>query len=184
MFRFNQQHRLLVNFYYECSNLRYLTSLISVPRLPQVPPLNTFPEIRTHPMYLRMRHSLLLCPRDQGKKSVERRPQHLLLEQPRPNLNQFQTSGQTNKLKSRENMSKRSFSFSSNVKQRFKGNRYWQCNSSVSSRRNKGCKPNSNALHRNSYFEISTPAKLRVDWLNWNERSSICEANMIKTSCC
>jgi len=34
--RFNQQHRLLVNFYYECSNLRYLTSLISVPRLPQV----------------------------------------------------------------------------------------------------------------------------------------------------
>jgi huntingtin-interacting protein 1-related protein len=33
---FNQQHRLLVNFYYECSNLRYLTSLISVPRLPQV----------------------------------------------------------------------------------------------------------------------------------------------------
>src|SRR5579859_2893226 len=36
--RFNQQHRLLVNFYYECSNLRYLTSLISVPRLPQSPP--------------------------------------------------------------------------------------------------------------------------------------------------
>ena len=34
--RFNQQHRLLVSFYYECSNLRYLTSLISVPRLPQV----------------------------------------------------------------------------------------------------------------------------------------------------
>jgi huntingtin-interacting protein 1-related protein len=34
-FSFNQQHRLLLNFYYECSNLRYLTSLISVPRLPQ-----------------------------------------------------------------------------------------------------------------------------------------------------
>ena len=32
------QHYRLVRFYYECSNLRYLTSLITVPKLPQDPP--------------------------------------------------------------------------------------------------------------------------------------------------
>ncbi|KIW76927.1 hypothetical protein Z517_09371 [Fonsecaea pedrosoi CBS 271.37] len=36
--RFNAQHYRLVKFYYECSNLRYLTSLITVPKLPQDPP--------------------------------------------------------------------------------------------------------------------------------------------------
>ncbi|KAJ1736693.1 sla2 Src-like adaptor 2 [Coemansia sp. Benny D160-2] len=35
--RYNGQHYMLRKFYYECSNLRYLTSLISVPRLPQHP---------------------------------------------------------------------------------------------------------------------------------------------------
>ncbi|RUO96371.1 transmembrane actin-binding protein [Jimgerdemannia flammicorona] len=34
--RYNAQHYALLKFYYECSNLRYLTSLISVPKLPQV----------------------------------------------------------------------------------------------------------------------------------------------------
>jgi huntingtin-interacting protein 1-related protein len=34
--RYNSQHYALLRFYYECSNLRYLTSLISVPKLPQV----------------------------------------------------------------------------------------------------------------------------------------------------
>ncbi|CAG8433050.1 8592_t:CDS:10 [Diversispora eburnea] len=36
--RFNAQHYALLKFYFECSNLRYLTSLISVPKLPQDPP--------------------------------------------------------------------------------------------------------------------------------------------------
>ncbi|KAF9163304.1 sla2 Src-like adaptor 2 [Actinomortierella ambigua] len=36
--RYNSQHYALIKFYYECSNLRYLTSLISVPKLPQDPP--------------------------------------------------------------------------------------------------------------------------------------------------
>lgn len=36
--RYDAQHSRLVRFYYECSNLRYLTSLITVPKLPQQPP--------------------------------------------------------------------------------------------------------------------------------------------------
>ena len=36
--RYNAQHYALIKFYYECSNLKYLTSLISVPKLPQDPP--------------------------------------------------------------------------------------------------------------------------------------------------
>lgn len=36
--RYNQQHYALLKFYYECSNLKYLTSLINVPKLPADPP--------------------------------------------------------------------------------------------------------------------------------------------------
>ncbi|EXJ81897.1 hypothetical protein A1O1_07962 [Capronia coronata CBS 617.96] len=36
--RYDGQHYRLIKFYYECSNLRYLTSLITVPKLPQDPP--------------------------------------------------------------------------------------------------------------------------------------------------
>ncbi|KAG0329620.1 sla2 Src-like adaptor 2 [Dissophora globulifera] len=36
--RYNAQHYALLKFYYECSNLKYLTSLITVPKLPQDPP--------------------------------------------------------------------------------------------------------------------------------------------------
>ena len=36
--RYDAQHYRLVRFYYECSNLRYLTSLITIPKLPQQPP--------------------------------------------------------------------------------------------------------------------------------------------------
>ncbi|KAI5301010.1 sla2 Src-like adaptor 2, partial [Ascosphaera atra] len=36
--RYDAQHRRLVQFYFESSNLRYLTSLITVPKLPQEPP--------------------------------------------------------------------------------------------------------------------------------------------------
>ncbi|KAM5431636.1 sla2 Src-like adaptor 2 [Microsporum canis] len=36
--RYDAQYHRLIRFYYECSNLRYLTSLISVPKLPPHPP--------------------------------------------------------------------------------------------------------------------------------------------------
>lgn len=36
--RYDNQHYRLLKFYYECSNLRYLTSLITVPKLPQETP--------------------------------------------------------------------------------------------------------------------------------------------------
>ncbi|KAI8146775.1 I/LWEQ domain-containing protein [Fennellomyces sp. T-0311] len=36
--RYNSQHYSLLRFYAECSNLKYLTSLIDVPKLPQDPP--------------------------------------------------------------------------------------------------------------------------------------------------
>ncbi|BFZ58646.1 sla2 Src-like adaptor 2 [Savitreella phatthalungensis] len=36
--RYTSQHHRLVKFYYECSNLRYLTNLIAIPKLPQEPP--------------------------------------------------------------------------------------------------------------------------------------------------
>ncbi|KAF9888444.1 sla2 Src-like adaptor 2 [Aspergillus nanangensis] len=36
--RYDAQHYRLVRFYYECSNLRYLTSLITIPKLPQDSP--------------------------------------------------------------------------------------------------------------------------------------------------
>lgn len=36
--RYDTQHYRLLKFYYECSNLRYLTSLIQVPKLPPEPP--------------------------------------------------------------------------------------------------------------------------------------------------
>ena len=37
--RYDTQHYRILKFYYECSNLRYLTSLITVPKLPQEPPI-------------------------------------------------------------------------------------------------------------------------------------------------
>lgn len=46
--RYDAQHYRLVRFYYECSNLRYLTSLITIPKLPQDPP-NTLAEDENAP---------------------------------------------------------------------------------------------------------------------------------------
>lgn len=34
--RYDHQHYSLRKFYYECSNLKYLTGLINVPKLPSV----------------------------------------------------------------------------------------------------------------------------------------------------
>nr|APB91642.1 putative cytoskeleton assembly control protein [Knoxdaviesia proteae] len=36
--QYDAQHYRLVKFYYECANLRYLTSLVNLPKLPQDPP--------------------------------------------------------------------------------------------------------------------------------------------------
>lgn len=46
--RYDQQHYRLTRFYYECSNLRYLTSLITIPKLPQDPP-NVFADDEDKP---------------------------------------------------------------------------------------------------------------------------------------
>lgn len=46
--QYDAQHYRLLKFYYECSNLRYLTSLITVPKLPQQPP-NLFSEDESVP---------------------------------------------------------------------------------------------------------------------------------------
>ncbi|POS84388.1 ANTH-domain-containing protein [Erysiphe pulchra] len=46
--QYDAQHYRLLKFYYECSNLRYLTSLITVPKLPQEPP-NLFSEDESAP---------------------------------------------------------------------------------------------------------------------------------------
>ncbi|KAH8884260.1 ANTH-domain-containing protein [Thozetella sp. PMI_491] len=46
--RYDAQHYRLVKFYYECSNLRYLTSVITIPKLPQDPP-NLLAEDETAP---------------------------------------------------------------------------------------------------------------------------------------
>lgn len=55
--RYTSQHYSLRKFYYECSNLKYLTGLINVPKLGQVRTSflfypATFPEIlfRNHPI--------------------------------------------------------------------------------------------------------------------------------------
>lgn len=39
--RYAAQHHALRKFYYECSNLKYLTGLINVPKLGQVRPIYT-----------------------------------------------------------------------------------------------------------------------------------------------
>jgi hypothetical protein len=62
--RYDAQHYRLVKFYYECSNLRYLTSLITVPKLPQEPPN--------------------LLSEDENAPALPRRPQNERPEEPAP----------------------------------------------------------------------------------------------------
>ncbi|KAK5164401.1 sla2 Src-like adaptor 2 [Saxophila tyrrhenica] len=62
--RYDAQHYRLVRFYYECSNLRYLTSLITVPKLPQDPP-NLLADDETAPaLPARPRNEPATKPRD------------------------------------------------------------------------------------------------------------------------
>ena len=62
--RYDAQHHRLVRFYYECSNLRYLTSLITVPKLPQDPP-NLLAEDENAPaLPTRPRNEPVTKPRD------------------------------------------------------------------------------------------------------------------------
>ncbi len=62
--RYDAQHYRLVKFYYECSNLRYLTSLITVPKLPQDPPN--------------------LLSEDEDRQTLPRRPTKEVEKQPTP----------------------------------------------------------------------------------------------------
>ncbi|KAK4495454.1 hypothetical protein PRZ48_013785 [Zasmidium cellare] len=62
--RYDAQHYRLVRFYYECSNLRYLTSLITIPKLPQDPP-NVLVEDENAPaLPARPRNEPVTKPRD------------------------------------------------------------------------------------------------------------------------
>ncbi|EGP82519.1 unnamed protein product [Zymoseptoria tritici ST99CH_1A5] len=62
--RYDAQHYRLVRFYYECSNLRYLTSLITIPKLPQDPP-NLLSEDETAPaLPTRPKNEAATKPRD------------------------------------------------------------------------------------------------------------------------
>lgn len=75
--RYDAQHYRLVRFYYECSNLRYLTSLITVPKLPQDPP-NLLGEDENAPaLPARPRNEPVTKPRDvtpPRAKSVDPEP--------------------------------------------------------------------------------------------------------------
>ncbi|KAH8728930.1 ANTH domain-containing protein [Phaeosphaeriaceae sp. PMI808] len=62
--RYDAQHYRLVKFYYECSNLRYLTNLITVPKLPQEPPN--------------------LLAEDENAPALPSRPRNEKLEEPAP----------------------------------------------------------------------------------------------------
>ena len=82
--RYDAQHYRLVRFYYECSNLRYLTSLITVPKLPQDPP-NLLGDDETAP-------ALPARPRNEVAKPRDTPPPKAITE-PEP-INEFWQNGQ------------------------------------------------------------------------------------------
>jgi len=86
--RFNAQHYSLRKFYYECSNLKYLTGLINVPKLGQVGHfsvslclfLELIVVIRNHQISLITRGHLTYLPAPQLPQNRQhRRLQHQLL---------------------------------------------------------------------------------------------------------
>ena len=73
--RYDAQHYRLVRFYYECSNLRYLTSLITVPKLPQDPP-NLLAEDESAPaLPARPKNEPVTKPRDAPTPKPETDPE-------------------------------------------------------------------------------------------------------------
>ena len=86
--RFNAQHYSLRKFYYECSNLKYLTGLINVPKLGQVGHfsvslcllLELVVVVRNHQISLITRVHLTYLPAPQLPQNRQhRRLQHQLL---------------------------------------------------------------------------------------------------------
>jgi hypothetical protein len=85
--RFNAQHYSLRKFYYECSNLKYLTGLINVPKLGQVGhssvplclPLELIDVGRNHRILLITRVHLTYLPAPQLPQNRQHRLQHQLL---------------------------------------------------------------------------------------------------------
>jgi hypothetical protein len=65
--RYDAQHYRLVKFYYECSNLRYLTSLINIPKLPQEPPNLTGEDDEAPALPARPKQELEPAPVDEPK---------------------------------------------------------------------------------------------------------------------
>ncbi|CAK7268212.1 sla2 Src-like adaptor 2 [Sporothrix epigloea] len=60
--RYDAEHYRLVKFYYECANLRYLTSLITVPRLPADPPNLLADEATAPALPARPKHEIERAP--------------------------------------------------------------------------------------------------------------------------
>ena len=91
--RYDAQHYRLIKFYYECSNLRYLTSLITVPKLPQDPP-NLLSEDESAPRLPQ-----------RPKQEIERAPSPVApppkTEEP-DDINEFWKQEQTRQLKEYE----------------------------------------------------------------------------------
>lgn len=145
---FNQQHRLLVNFYYECSNLRYLTSLISVPRLPQVAVPLAKLIIRTHQTSLKMmpNHLPSLNVLENKLQVHPRRP----LLQGRQIRSRYQISGPRNRRKNRRNLRIPNVSSNNSVRQKCKGNRCWPSSSKGTSKTSSECKRSSKDWLRSS----------------------------------
>lgn len=72
--RYDAQHYRLVRFYYECSNLQKLTSLITIPRLPQDPP-NLLTEDENAPaLPMRPRNEPIAKPKTPPPQSTDPEP--------------------------------------------------------------------------------------------------------------
>lgn len=104
--RYDNQHYRLLKFYYECSNLRYLTSLITVPKLPQEPP-NLLAEDEDKPALPR-RPVRELEPR---RNSLHPHPLH---QWPRRIQNRSTSSGRTSSEDSRKSMMRSNEGYKSN----------------------------------------------------------------------
>ena len=80
--RYDTQHYRLLKFYYECSNLRYLTDLITVPKLSQEPP-NLLAEDEDRPTLPRRPKNETPKPRDPSPS-----PKAVVAPEPEP-INNF-----------------------------------------------------------------------------------------------
>lgn len=106
--RFNAQHYSLRKFYYECSNLKYLTGLINVPKLGQVCHfsvslclLNEFiVVVRNHQILLITRVHLTYLPAPRLPQNRQHRRLHhqLLTKQLLASKHDYSSNMKTNRL--------------------------------------------------------------------------------------